>query len=824
MINTLTSSVMTGVYKVTDVFGINQATLSGAIDIVVIKHPAGSRPRCLDTDYKLNTPHTRQYPLDDISIDDYDQHKEYFVSTPFHVRFGKLQLLRSNEVSVTITINDKPVDHLQMKLGSSGEAYFVVPTNKPLKHKKLLTSPLVQPQSTYTGLIPSTHIPVTTSSAIAPSSLPSDPMPDALTAPPPPFKLDQNPNHASPAKSTSPNNDDVSVSITLNTQIEGQLDSEKADTLISTISINKHNNSTNATSSNSPTLSVASSTLEDREIMSQLNLTGTGTDTATDNESTAEESTIESLDGDHDIFGGDDHYLGTHAMIEHISMSLCGHKLSANCKEAEQRKLFDDYKVSYSQFVADPSLVFDSNLIVLYKNRLYPAKIAIPMLFSILAFNKSLPNKAVAKLEENKKEKEEKDKDKDKERKSDEEHEHEHEVDDNDYSWYWSWFKKKRKKKKRQKRRQTQPQSEQLEHVQPQKRTNEREEDDVFDFEENIRGKGVLLSDGKMGYFRKSLRPSSEMLSQLPLNEGANNITFTVSSTLQGTQSICACIYLWNADSKIVISDVDGTITKSDVMGHVAPLIVGSQWSHNGVAQLFTNIQSNGYRMLYLTSRGIGQSSVTHSYLFENVKQQNYSLPSGPIIMAPDSLTTAFYREVIMKRPQEFKIPALMNIQSLFNVDHNPFYAGFGNRLTDLESYLKVGVPKNRIFIIEPSGNINTNNTAFHTTYPLLNNDVDSLFMHRENTLSKEKEEFNSFNYWNERDYYLNMDLDEVQNAEDAERTKGDKTTPSKNEKTEAEKKNDTEKTPQTETQHKNKKDVANEENPSTPKDQIIST
>ena len=111
-------------------------------------------------------------------------------------------------------------------------------------------------------------------------------------------------------------------------------------------------------------------------------------------------------------------------------------------------------------------------------------------------------------------------------------------------------------------------------------------------------------------------------------------------------------------------------------MGHVAPMIVGSQWSHNGVAELFTNIQSNGYQMLYLTSRAICHSSLTRSYLFENVKQRNFSLPAGPIIMCPDSLTTAFYREKILKRPQEFKIPSLSNICSLFAKNHNPFYCG----------------------------------------------------------------------------------------------------------------------------------------------------
>jgi phosphatidate phosphatase LPIN len=32
----------------------------------------------------------------------------------------------------------------------------------------------------------------------------------------------------------------------------------------------------------------------------------------------------------------------------------------------------------------------------------------------------------------------------------------------------------------------------------------------------------------------------------------------------------------------------------------------------------------------------------------------------------------------------------------------NPFYAGFGNRITDEISYLKVGIPKGKIFIINP--------------------------------------------------------------------------------------------------------------------------
>jgi phosphatidate phosphatase PAH1 len=45
---------------------------------------------------------------------------------------------------------------------------------------------------------------------------------------------------------------------------------------------------------------------------------------------------------------------------------------------------------------------------------------------------------------------------------------------------------------------------------------------------------------------------------------------------------------------------------------------------------------------------------------------------------------------------------SMQDIRSLFPEDCNPFYAGFGNRDTDEISYLKVGIPKGKIFIINP--------------------------------------------------------------------------------------------------------------------------
>lgn len=42
----------------------------------------------------------------------------------------------------------------------------------------------------------------------------------------------------------------------------------------------------------------------------------------------------------------------------------------------------------------------------------------------------------------------------------------------------------------------------------------------------------------------------------------------------------------------------------------------------------------------------------------------------------------------------------------MFPPDWNPFYAGFGNRDTDVLSYKEIGVPAGRVFIINPKGQI----------------------------------------------------------------------------------------------------------------------
>lgn len=46
-------------------------------------------------------------------------------SSPFHVRFGKLKLLKSAKKQVTISVNGVESQNVGMLLGQEGEAFFL---------------------------------------------------------------------------------------------------------------------------------------------------------------------------------------------------------------------------------------------------------------------------------------------------------------------------------------------------------------------------------------------------------------------------------------------------------------------------------------------------------------------------------------------------------------------------------------------------------------------------------------------------------------------------------------------------------------------------
>jgi len=244
--------------------------------------------------------------------------------------------------------------------------------------------------------------------------------------------------------------------------------------------------------------------------------------------------------------------------------------------------------------------------------------------------------------------------------------------------------------------------------------------------------------------FAKTLRLTSDQLKELKLKPGANPMSFTVNrATCQ------AYMYYWTCDVPIVISDIDGTITKSDALGHVLNMI-GRDWTHIGVAKLYTDIVANGYNIFYLTSRSIGQADTTRAYLNGDV-QDGYRLPKGPVIMSPDRTVAALRREVYLRKPEVFKMACLRDILSLFSGKINPFYAGFGNRFTDALSYRTVNIPSTRIFTINSNAEVSLDLLSlnkYKISYVSMREIVDHFFPPVSMLVKDGGEDFTDFNYW----------------------------------------------------------------------------
>ena len=72
------------------------------------------------------------------------------------------------------------------------------------------------------------------------------------------------------------------------------------------------------------------------------------------------------------------------------------------------------------------------------------------------------------------------------------------------------------------------------------------------------------------------------------LRDGKNEVVFKIKGDHQ--TKISADLFHWNSDTKIVVSDVDGTVTQSDIKGHILPRMGLSDWSQPNIAELYTNI------------------------------------------------------------------------------------------------------------------------------------------------------------------------------------------------------------------------------------------
>ena len=83
-------------------------------------------------------------------------------------------------------------------------------------------------------------------------------------------------------------------------------------------------------------------------------------------------------------------------------------------------------------------------------------------------------------------------------------------------------------------------------------------------------------------------------------------------------------IYLYGQNQRLVISDIDGTITTSNIQGFILPQL-GIDAAHDDVVRLLDSIGDRGYTVMYLTARSMGWDQQTREYLFEVSLLTTYS-------------------------------------------------------------------------------------------------------------------------------------------------------------------------------------------------------
>lgn len=418
-----------------------------------------------------------------------------------------------------------------------------------------------------------------------------------------------------------------------------------------------------------------------------------------------------------------------------VSMSLCGPE--GNTSHITKEK-FMARSVSYQDFSNNPGIIDDPRLVICINSNYYNWAVAAPMVLSMAAFQKNLPKSTIEQLVKDKMSKR---------------------------SGRW-WFPFRRRDMTNSQKNSKEDQDEQLSTVPSKIKATL---DDVDSDEVAGLGRYATLSSSLSTdtlntaqcisqMYRKSLRLTSKQIEQLNLCEGENKVVFSVTTQYQGTCRCEASIYLWNWDDRVIISDIDGTITKSDALGHILPQF-GKDWTHSGIAKLYHKIHQNGYKFLYCSARAIGMSTITKDYLCW-VNDKGTVLPKGPVLLAPSSLFSALHREVIEKKPEVFKVACLSDIRDLFLPQKQPFYAAFGNRTNDAYAYKQVGVPETKIFTVNPKGELVQEKTkANKSSYNHLCELVEHFFpMLSAESSALDCPDFSSVSFW--KDPFPPVDLE----------------------------------------------------------------
>jgi len=267
-----------------------------------------------------------------------------------------------------------------------------------------------------------------------------------------------------------------------------------------------------------------------------------------------------------------------------------------------------------------------------------------------------------------------------------------------------------------------------------------------------------ILSPGR-NLIRYILVKNNPAAKNLKSDEGGINQNASSSYTTIGQTE--AYVYLWSVHDTIVISDIDGTVTKSDVRGVIDSIFTEKYGHvHDGVCSFFSEIvkfkkahegDKGKVRVLYLSSRPMRLIHSTRKFLsllsqtnpeFQTPSQRTsilscmnacdididakpvegkgpVGLPPGPIFLHTGTLSTVLMTELVKKTTHEFKADLLARQVVLPFVAAGKeksgsrlFLAGFGNKKTDSLAYEMVGMNTHDIYIINKNSVLVSTNAA----------------------------------------------------------------------------------------------------------------
>jgi phosphatidate phosphatase LPIN len=222
------------------------------------------------------------------------------------------------------------------------------------------------------------------------------------------------------------------------------------------------------------------------------------------------------------------------------------------------------------------------------------------------------------------------------------------------------------------------------------------------EFEETQQQEQPDSSSSSSIYYRKSLSPSQEELNEMELEFGENQFEFVLHDGTESELRIGAKLFLWPITAKIVITEIDGAISRlAGTSRMFSTLFLNEEQSfHPGAPQFYSKLAENGYHIVYLSCRGIHQADVIQDIL-KRSEQGKFALPKGPVLLNPDGLVNRHQDEMYLNATREFQVAALNGIRALFPLDINPFYAAFGKTYSDSVIFTQVGVFPGKVFLMD---------------------------------------------------------------------------------------------------------------------------